>query len=297
MHQHTIAKMAVISGTAVHSANQVTMSILPAPANHGIVFKRVDLNSNNMIRAIYDAVIDTTMCTVIANDTGAKVMTVEHLMAALWGCGIDNAIIEVDNVEIPIMDGSSLLFVESILNAGIKKQSARRRSINLPYTISVECGEKSITLEPADHFSIECVIEFDHQTIGLQSFNFDSKTDSFTDLVAPARTFGFRKDLEKMRKLGLARGASLENVIGLDEHGVMNKEGLRYANEFARHKVLDCIGDFALAGAQINAKITANKPGHQLNNQVLKKLFSILEFKSSANISPSLNIMQLQQVF
>jgi len=293
--QQTLARKITMQGIAVHSGNAATLHICPAPANHGILFKRIDLTANNIIPASYDAVVETTMCTVIANQHNVKVMTIEHLMAALWGCGIDNALIEIDGKEVPIMDGSSQVFVENIKNAGIKKQNSTRHTINLPHTITVIDGDKVITMEPADHFSIACEIEFDHHAIGEQSFAFDSATDKFEDIVAGARTFGFAKDLQRMQKIGLAMGASLENTIGIDESGVMNQGGLRYDNEFARHKVLDCIGDFALAGATINAKITVSKPGHQINNKALHQLFNELE--ANAEASHIVTVLNLSRAF
>lgn len=293
--QQTIAQAINLQGISVHSGAMVSLNILPAPAEHGIVFKRIDLADNNIVAASYDAVVDTTMCTTIANRHGAKVMTIEHLMAALWGCGIDNAVIEIDGEEVPIMDGSSQVFVDSIKNAGTKKQQANRHVINLPHTITVISGDKVIIMEPADHFSITCDIAFDHHAIGEQFFAFDSVTDKFADIVAGARTFGFSKDLVRMQKLGLAMGASLENTIGIDESGVMNQEGLRYDNEFARHKVLDCIGDFALAGATINAKITASKSGHQINNKAMHQLFAELE--AAAKASQVVGVLHLNRAF
>lgn len=276
--QQTLAKSVTLEGVAVHSGALVKLCLHPAPADHGIVFKRIDLPENNFISALYDGVVDTRMCTVIANQHGVKVATIEHLMAALWGCGVDNALIEIDSEEVPIMDGSSQNFVIAINKVGLKVQSRPRRVINLPHTVTIISGDKSIVMEPSDHFSISCEIEFEHRAIGVQSCFFDSRTDNFSDVIAGARTFGFSEDLDRLKKVGLAKGASLENAIGIDEYGVINAEGLRYNNEFARHKVLDCIGDFALAGATINAKITACKPGHQLNNQAMHRLFADLEY-------------------
>lgn len=277
MNQSTVASELIFSGTSVHTGKEVKLVVKPADPSTGIIFKRVDLPGDNIIKASYDYVVDTNMCTAIANSAGAKVMTIEHLMAAFWGCGIDNAIIEIDSDEVPIMDGSSEVFVRGIRKVGLKEQHADKVVINLPHSITVRSGDKLILMEPDDHFSISCQIDIPHHAIGEQDFMFDSRIDRFEDIVAPARTFGFKKDLERLQNLGLALGASLDNTIGIDDAGVMNEDGLRYDNEFARHKVLDCIGDFALSGATINAKITAYKPAHNINNKAVHELFAALK--------------------
>jgi len=277
LNQHTLASNVFFTGVSVHTGGLVQVLVKPSEPSTGIVFKRIDLASNNIIKASYDSVVETNMCTVIANDHGVKVRTIEHLMAALWGCGVDNAIVEIDAEEVPIMDGSSDLFVKAIKNVGLIDQGIEKNIIDIPETITVKNGDKVILLEPSDHFSISCEIEVEHESIGAQSFSFDSCSDRFEDVVAPARTYGFKKDLERLQGMGLALGVSLDNTVGIDENGIMNERGLRYHNEFARHKVLDCIGDFALSGAVINAKITAYKPSHSINNQAMRELFSSLK--------------------
>lgn len=274
--QHTVAKNITIEGIAVHTGLTSKICIKPADCGVGIIFKRTDLINNNYIPAIYNTVVDTSMCTVIANKYGARVATIEHLMAALWGCGVDNAIIEINCEEMPIMDGSSKVFVEMIKEAGLLKQKQSREFIKLSAPITFTNNDGYIILEPADHFSINCVIDFDHPSIGKQEFVFDSLEHSFEEMISGARTFGFTHDLEMLRSKGLAKGASLENSIGIDNTGIMNSEGLRFNNEFARHKVLDCIGDLYLAGATIKAKVKAFKPGHRLNNNVLHQMFAKL---------------------
>jgi UDP-3-O-[3-hydroxymyristoyl] N-acetylglucosamine deacetylase len=274
--QHTIAQPIAISGVAVHSGNLSAICIKPAACNAGIVFKRIDLANNNEVKALYSAVVDTSMCTVIANQHGVRIATIEHLMAALWGCGIDNAIVEINAEEVPIMDGSSKVFVEQIERVGKVKQSSKKKCIALTERIAITHDDGYIILEPDDHFSITCGIAFNHPAIGEQELLFDSKIHSFSTMLSASRTFGFKKDLVRLNAIGLAKGASLENSVGIDENGIMNADGLRYEDEFVRHKLLDCIGDLYLAGATINAKVKSFKSGHKMNNQVLHALFANL---------------------
>lgn len=272
--QQTINKPITCSGIGVHSGKKVKMRIIPAVVNAGIVFVRSDIKENNLINAVYSNVVETTMCTAIANEYGARVSTIEHLMSAFWGCGIDNAVVEVDADEIPIMDGSAAPFVSLIQKAGIRKQPMSRRIIEITKPLKVEVGDKFIELLPSDHFEITYDINFVHQAIGEQQFYYNEKDESYHHGISRARTFGFADELEKLKSLGLAKGASLENAIGLDESGIMNKEGLRYKDEFVRHKILDCIGDLYLASLRIKARVHAAKAGHAVHNLLLRKLFA-----------------------
>ncbi|MDJ1305188.1 MAG: UDP-3-O-acyl-N-acetylglucosamine deacetylase [Candidatus Midichloria sp.] len=278
--QKTLANKVKCSGIGVHSGILVNMLICPAEANHGIVFVRSDLKENNKIPALFDRVIDTSMCTKIANEYGASVSTIEHLMSALWGSGIDNAIIYVDGAEVPVMDGSSDCFINLIKQSGIVSQSEQRKFIEISKSVKIEMNDKSIVAEPDDSFSVNFIIDFDNQYIQAQSYNFNAN-DDFESEIGKARTFGFIKDVEYLKSIGLAKGASLDNAIAIGEDGILNKEGLRYKNEFVRHKILDCIGDLYLAGARIKGKIKAVKSGHQLNNLLLHKIFET----KSASIS------------
>ncbi|AEI88494.1 MAG: UDP-3-O-acyl-N-acetylglucosamine deacetylase [Candidatus Midichloria mitochondrii] len=278
--QKTLANKVKCSGIGVHSGILVNMLICPAEANHGIVFVRSDLRENNKIPALFDRVIDTSMCTKIANEYGASVSTIEHLMSALWGSGIDNAIIYVDGAEVPVMDGSSDCFINLIKQSGIVSQSEQRKFIEISKSVKIEMNDKSIVAEPDDSFSVNFIIDFDNQYIQAQSYNFNAN-DDFESEIGKARTFGFIKDVEYLKSIGLAKGASLDNAIAIGEDGILNKEGLRYKNEFVRHKILDCIGDLYLAGARIKGKIKAVKSGHQLNNLLLHKIFET----KSASIS------------
>ncbi|MDJ1257735.1 MAG: UDP-3-O-acyl-N-acetylglucosamine deacetylase [Candidatus Midichloria sp.] len=278
--QKTLANKVKCSGIGVHSGILVNMLICPAEANHGIVFVRSDLKENNKIPALFDRVIDTSMCTKIANKYGASVSTIEHLMSALWGSGIDNAIIYVDGAEVPVMDGSSDCFINLIKQSGIVSQSEQRKFIEISKSVKIEMNDKSIVAEPDDSFSVNFIIDFDNQYIQAQSYNFNDN-DDFESEIGKARTFGFIKEVEYLKSIGLAKGASLDNAIAIGEDGILNKEGLRYKNEFVRHKILDCIGDLYLAGARIKGKIKAVKSGHQLNNLLLHKIFET----KSASIS------------
>ncbi|WHQ46728.1 MAG: UDP-3-O-acyl-N-acetylglucosamine deacetylase [Candidatus Midichloria sp.] len=270
--QKTLANEVKCSGIGVHSGILVNLLICPAETNHGIIFVRSDLKNNNRIPALFDKVIDTSMCTKIANEYGASVSTIEHLMSALWGSGVDNAIIYIDGSEVPVMDGSSDCFINLIKQSGIVSQSELRKFIGISKSVKIEMNDKSITAEPDDSFSVNFIIDFNNQHIQAQSYNFNVN-DDFESEIGKARTFGFIKDVEYLKSIGLAKGASLDNVIAIGEDGILNKEGLRYKNEFVRHKILDCIGDLYLAGARIKGKIKAVKSGHQLNNLLLHKIF------------------------
>jgi UDP-3-O-[3-hydroxymyristoyl] N-acetylglucosamine deacetylase len=272
--QRTVAANMKIVGTGVHKGEKVTLTVRPAPENHGIVFKRIDLEGDNLIPALYDHVIDTTMCTVIGNKSGAKVATIEHLMSALWGCGIDNALIEVDNEEVPILDGSSGEFVMHLNKVGSVLQNAQRQYIYITERMEVADGDKTAILEPADCFEVDFSIDFPSQAIGKQARYFSEAKHKFSSCISKARTFGFMHEIEYLKGLGLALGASLKNAIGIDKDTILNPEGLRYDDEFVRHKILDCIGDLYLAGYRIKGKVSAFKSGHKLNNKILHELFS-----------------------
>jgi UDP-3-O-[3-hydroxymyristoyl] N-acetylglucosamine deacetylase len=273
--QNTLQQAFKIEGIGAHSGQTSLLKVLPAQEDHGIIFKRIDLNENNLIPALYENVIDTTLCTVIGNKAGVKVSTIEHLMAALWSCGIDNALIEINGSEVPILDGSSRLFLDLIKQCGIQEQAAPRKFIKVVKSVELVVDDKKIEIAPHDSLTIDFTIQFPHQVIGEQSYIFEETTNLFDVDISSARTFGFMKDLETLHKIGLGKGVSLENAIGISEQdGVLNKEGLRYQDEFVRHKVLDCIGDLYLAGARIKGYVKAFKAGHALNNKLLRKLLA-----------------------
>lgn len=262
-------------GVALHSGAVVTLTMHPAPAGHGIVFRRSDIKGEAaIVPARYDLVKETQLGTTLINAHGTKVMTVEHLMAALWGCGIDNALIELDGPEIPIMDGSAEPFVFLIECAGVEVLDTPRRLLEICRTVAVEEEGASAVITPAEHFALDIAIRFDHAQIGAQRAYYDFERTSFKRSLCRARTFGFAKDVEALRQMGLARGGSLENAVVLDDSGVLNADGLRYEDEFVRHKALDCVGDFYLAGGTLLGEVTTMRPGHRINNLLLREIFA-----------------------
>lgn len=273
--QHTLRQTIDISGIGLHSGRTVTMRLVPAPVGHGVVFKRTDMEGGtNIVPASYDRVVDTRLCTLIANDHGARIGTIEHLMAALRGCGVDNVLVELDAAEVPIMDGSSKPFVEAIDAVGLTEQSAPRRAIKILKTVKVQDGDKIVSLSPSDVPVYAGRIEFPHADIGTQSYSLKLVNGNFRHDVADCRTFGFLKEVEMMRAAGLGLGGSLDNAIVLDDDGVMNPDGLRCTDEFIRHKILDAVGDLALAGGVILGAYDGYKGGHALNNAILHAVFA-----------------------
>ena len=272
--QHTLKSSIEMSGIGLHSGKTVSLRILPAAADHGVVFKRVDMEEGkNIVPAMYDRVVDTRLCTLIANDHGAKVGTIEHLMAALRGCGIDNAMIELDAAEVPVMDGSSKQFVEAIDAVGTKAQSKPRRAIKILKDITVKDGDKMVRLSPSKVPVYAGRIEFPHASIGAQEYSLKLVNGNFRHDVSDCRTFGFFKEAEMLRAAGLGLGGSLDNAIILNDEGVMNPDGLRCTDEFIRHKILDAVGDLSLGG-YIIGKYDGFKAGHALNNAILHALYA-----------------------
>ena len=272
-HQHTIAKTVHCSGIGVHSGNTVNLSIRPAPANHGIRFVRTDLPGRPGVSAHFKNVVDTSLATVIGAE-GCIVSTVEHLMAGLTGMSIDNAIVEVDAYELPIMDGSAGPFTRLIKSAGVQIQDGPKCYFKVTKPISLSENDKSVTVHPADEFRITCTITYDHPLIGSQTCDFVVDRNAFENEICSARTFGFLHEVEMMKRYGLARGGSLENAVVIDGDHVLNDGGLRFPDEFVRHKVLDCIGDFALIGMPIMGHVVTHKSGHAFNHAFLEKFFS-----------------------
>ena len=251
------------------------MTMKPAAAGTGIVFERTDLNNGGRrFPARFDMVSDTFLCTVLRNASGATLSTVEHVMAALAGCGVDNALIEVDGPELPIMDGSSKAFVSLIERAGVETLAAPRRRIRVLRAVEVREGESVARIAPSESRSFRCEIVFDNPRISRQSALFDLDRETFESDVARARTFGLMEEVESLRARGLALGGSLDNAVVVSGDKVLNEDGLRYENEFARHKVLDAIGDLALAGAPVLGAFEGYRSGHALNNRLLRALFA-----------------------
>jgi len=273
-NQRTLKKPAHFTGVGVHSGKQVNLTIHPAPPNYGINFKRVDLPAQPMIKAHFNRVVDTSLATVIGeSEDGCIVSTIEHIMACLAGLSIDNVVIDIDGHETPIMDGSAALFTQKIKAAGVVSQNAPRIYFVIKKPITLEKDGKSVTLYPATNFKITCTIEFDHPSIGNQTFAIDLTEKTFEKEIAQARTFGFLHEVEYLKFYGLAKGGSLDNAIVIDKNGIMNEEGLRFADEFVRHKILDCIGDFSLLGMPIIGHAVLYKSGHLFNHEFLKEFF------------------------
>lgn len=279
--QKTVRKKVSCTGVGLHSGLDTKLTIHPAKVDEGIIFKRTDVQNEETayIKAEYQNVSNTLLGTTITNEHGTHIATIEHLMAALWGCGIDNCIVELDAPEIPIMDGSSEPFVFLIECAGHKLQSKNRKVIEILKEVSVYENKDDkdgafISMFPSEDFSINLDINFNDTVISKQSRFFKSKNVSFKGDLCRARTFCFASEVDMMRKNGLARGGSLDNAIVVDKDGILNNDPLRYADEFVRHKILDCIGDIFLSGAYLKAHIKGSKSGHGLNNKLLRKLFS-----------------------
>jgi UDP-3-O-[3-hydroxymyristoyl] N-acetylglucosamine deacetylase len=276
-NQRTIKNKVSCFGIGLHSGSFVNMSLLPAPVDNGITFRRVSSDKKIIgeIKAEHDLVSTTFLGTnLVSRDEKVKVATVEHLMAALWGCGIDNVIIEVDSDEMPIMDGSSDHFVFMIESAGIKEQNVGRRFIEVLRKVDISEDGATASIEPNGDFSVRMDIAFDDKIVNKQSCEFYANSNSFKVELAKARTFGFLKDVEKLKELGLIKGGSLDNAIVVGENKILNDNGLRFKDEFVRHKVLDSIGDLYLCGARILGHFHGNKSGHSLNNKLLRKLLS-----------------------
>jgi len=274
--QTTIKNKMVCQGVGVHTGILSTLTLLPAPEGTGVVFRRTDHPGiAGVVPARYDRVTDTRLGTTIGNVYGVKIHTVEHLMAAIVGCGVTNVICEIDGPEVPIMDGSSAPFVFLLECAGLVHQSAAQRAVRIRETVRVEDGDKYAELSPGMGFSAELEIAFENcPVIDRQFYSFDLDPASFKAELARARTFGFRHEVEYLQSQGHALGGSLTNSIVVDGDRIMNEGGLRYSDEFVRHKLLDVVGDMALAGAPIFGTFRGFKTGHALNNRLLRDLFA-----------------------
>ena len=283
--QKTIKKNVTFSGVALHSGVNVNVTIKPADPNFGIVFKRVDLNSNNLVYPNFMNVTNTSLNTTIENEFGVKVSTIEHLMGALFGLGIDNALIEIDNEEVPILDGSAKEFIEKIILTGIDVSDQPIKIIKINNEIKYSEGERSISAKPSTlNLDIDFELKYSNPLIGNQRNVVKVYEDDLTD-VFNSRTFCLYEDIEQIKKNGLAKGGSLENAIVVKNKEILNPEGLRNDKEFVNHKILDCIGDLYTSGFRIVASITCSRGGHYLTNKLLRKIFqnkdnfSIIEIK------------------
>lgn len=273
--QKTVANTITMIGKGVHSGKPARLVIYPASAEYGIWFRRVDVTDKaNLIPALYDFVNDTQMCTRLANEDGVEVSTVEHLMAALAGTGIQNAMIDIDGPEVPIMDGSSHPYVSAILDAGVREQDAPVRAIRILKDVSINFGDTVATLKPSETLMIDFSIDFVDQAIGQQHKTLEMANGTFVRELSDCRTFCQRKDVDALKAAGLGQGGGLDNAIVVDGGTVLNPEGFRRADECVRHKMLDALGDLALAGAPILGKYIGIKAGHRATNLLLRELFS-----------------------
>tara|TARA_B100000579_G_scaffold396398_1_gene375166 strand:+ start:45 stop:965 length:921 start_codon:yes stop_codon:yes gene_type:complete len=274
LNQKTINKKISFNGVGLHTGKSVELNLLPSQPNTGITFLRTDIKKNNVVVPSYENVIDTTLCTTLSNEQGVKVSTVEHLMGALYGLGIDNLIVEINSQELPILDGSAKIFIEKILSTGIKSSSTPIKLIKVNKKIFLEEGTKSISLDKSKVASeIDFEIKYKNQLIGTQK----NKVNVFNDdlkQIFESRTFCLYEDVEKLKSAGLAQGGSLENAIVVGDNEILNKDGLRNAREFVNHKILDCMGDLYLSGYRVVGSLKTSQGGHSLTNKILRKLFS-----------------------
>jgi UDP-3-O-[3-hydroxymyristoyl] N-acetylglucosamine deacetylase len=271
--QTTLRSAVETQGIGLHTAVPVQVRLVPAPPDTGYVFRRMDLGGFE-IPATVESVAHCSYATTLMR-TGVMLSTVEHLLAALRGLGVDNVFIEVDNLEIPIMDGSAESFADIIERAGIMEQRLARRALLVREKVSYEQGNRRISVEPADAYQIDCQIDFAHPMIGTQRLSIELSNGAFSRDIAPARTFGFTEEIEALRRANLIRGGSLENAIVLTPEGMLNQTGLRFRDEFVRHKILDIVGDLALLGMPLLGRVTAERSGHIMHAGLMSKLLRV----------------------
>ena len=275
LYQKTLSKKVKFDGIGLHSGKTSSVNIFPAKEDEGIVFKRVDLNKNNEIKANFKNVTSARLCTTLENNHGVKVSTVEHLLAALYIVGIDNAIIEIDNDEVPIMDGSSRDFINAFEKIELVNQTKKRKYLKISSKIELTDGKRKISIEPNDlSLEVNFQLNYENKIIGKQKNTINFQVDNL-DEVSSSRTFCLFEDIEKIKKFGLAKGGSLENAVVVDDEKVLNKDGLRNDKEFVNHKILDLAGDFLLSGHRIIGKVNCYQGGHELTNLLLRKIFTL----------------------
>ena len=300
-YQTTIAGKISCSGKGLHSGKTVKMTLYPAEANSGIQFIRLDeTEEKSVVSANYTNVSNTMLGTTITNEYGVSVSTIEHLMAAFWGMGVDNVIVALDAPEVPIMDGSSEPFIFLLECTGITQLQVRREILEVLQPVTVTEGNSTITLLPYDGFKLDISIDYASSVIPKQSASYNFETQNFKNALCRARTFGFASDVEKLQAKGLALGGSLDNAIVIGNDSVLNAEGLRFDDEFVRHKALDLVGDFFLSGIRIRGAVVANRPGHGINNKLLHTLLadrSAWRHASSAHTAPSVTHSPRYKIF
>lgn len=272
-NQRTVKEPVVCQGVGLHTGENALITVRPAPADHGILFVRTDLARPVTIPALSQFVVDTSLATTLGRD-GVRIGTVEHLLAAFAGLGIDNARVEVQGPEIPIMDGSAAPFAYLLRTAGIRIQDALKSFVIIKKAVSVREGDKEATILPSRCFRIDCTIDFQHPLISDQTFQMEFSDRTFSREIARARTFGFLRDVEKLKRDGLAQGGSLDNAIVVDEFSILNPDGLRFPDEFVRHKVLDALGDISLFGRPVIGHLRVVKSGHALNHELVRQVLS-----------------------
>tara|TARA_B100001057_G_scaffold472437_1_gene535748 strand:- start:90 stop:1016 length:927 start_codon:yes stop_codon:yes gene_type:complete len=274
IYQKTLSKKLSFEGIGLHSGKMSVINLLPAKENHGIVFKRIDLNKNNLIKANFANVSSAKLCTTLKNEYGVKVSTVEHLLAALYINGVDNALIEIDNQEVPIMDGSSKDFLKILERNVLLDQRKKRKYLKISKKIELIDGKRKISIEPNEFsFEVSFHLNYENKTIGKQKNIIDFQRDNLMQ-ISSSRTFCLFEDIEKIKKIGLAKGGSLENAIVVKNDKVLNDGGLRNEKEFVNHKILDLAGDFLLSGHRIIGKVVCYQGGHELTNLFLRKIFN-----------------------
>jgi UDP-3-O-[3-hydroxymyristoyl] N-acetylglucosamine deacetylase len=274
IYQKTLSKKVSFSGIGLHSGKNSTINIFPSNEDEGIVFKRIDLNKNNLIKASYKNVSSARLCTTLQNSNGVKVSTVEHLLAALYITGIDNALIEIDNEEVPIMDGSSEDFIKILKKINLVDQFKKRKYLNILNKVELLDGDRKISIEPnKSSLEVSFYLNYKNKIIGKQKNVVDFQKDNLDEVIS-SRTFCLYEDIEKIKKFGLAKGGSLNNAVVVDNDKILNEGGLRNSKEFVNHKILDLAGDFLLSGYRVLGKVICHQGGHELTNSFLRKVFS-----------------------
>ncbi len=302
LNQKTINKTLYFEGITLHKGKNAKMRILPSEPNSGIVFKRIDLRKDNLISANFFNVSDATLCTTLTNEANVKVSTVEHLMAAFYGMGVDNALVEIDQEEIPIMDGSSKTFVEAIKESGLRNSSTPIKIIKILDKVEIKYNNKYISIEPTNTtLEIDFEIKFNNELIGTQKNSISVYENNLNDIFN-SRTFCLYEDVEKLKSMNLAQGGSLKNAIVVKGNMILNKEKLRNKKEFVNHKILDCMGDLFLSGYKIIGKVVCSQGGHRLTNELLRKVFmnnenfSIFELKEKIIPNTFINKKTLKSI-
>ena len=302
LNQKTVKQVVTLNGVGLHSGLPVNVKIKPSLPNTGIIFKRIDLDKNNFITPNYNFVSNTSLNTTISNEFGVKVSTIEHLMGALFGLGVDNALIEIDNEEVPILDGSAKEFIKNIIKTGLDVSDIPIKIIKINKLVEFKDGDRVIKIEPSKlSLNIDFEIKYNNKIIGNQRNVIKVYEDDLTD-VYNSRTFCLFEDIENIKKMGLAKGGSLKNAIVVKDDQVLNEEGLRNKKEFVNHKILDCIGDLYTSGYRMLANVTCSQGGHYLTNQILRKVFkdnqnfSILEIKEKYLPNSYINRIPLKSI-